>query len=68
MDLFKADPRRIAALIINGKLELSEVPSRRRTIIAECVETLKAEAEAKAKAAAKKPKPKATKGKENAKE
>ena len=60
MDLLKADPKRMASLIVNGRLELGEVPARRRTIVAECVETLKAEAAAKAEAeaAAKKPKPK----------
>ncbi len=47
MDLFKADPKRIAALILNDSLELAEVPMRRRTIVAACIEKLKQEAAAK---------------------
>ena len=66
MDLAKAEPRRIAALIITGRLEIGEVSFRRRSMVEACVETLKAEAaakaEAEAEAAAKKPKPKAAKG------
>ena len=78
MDLNKADPKQVASLILNGRLQLDEVPMLRKRLVAIQIETLKAEtaakaeAEAKAKAAAKKPKPKpkpkakkAAKGKKN---
>ena len=43
MDLFKENPKRIATLILNGKCELDEIPMRRRTIVAACIEELKRE-------------------------
>ncbi len=67
MDLVKTDPRRIATLILNGKLELGEVPARRRPTVTDYIEELKrikiakrekAKAQKRVKAAKKKAKPK----------
>ena len=52
MDLLKADPKRMASLIFNGRLELGEIPARRRSAVADWIETLKQEAKAKAEAEA----------------
>ena len=43
MDLVKADPRRTATLILNDKLELDEVPARRRSVVAVYIKELKRE-------------------------
>jgi len=56
MDLFKADPRKVADLIYRGRLEIGEVPSGARAQVnriltelreAEVVAELKAKKEAK---------------------
>lgn len=43
MDLVKADPRRTATLILNDKLELDEVPARRRSVVTTYIKELKRE-------------------------
>ena len=56
MDLAKANPRAIATRIVSGRLQLEEVPSKRRNQVAAQVEIIKQE---KAEVAKKKVKPKA---------
>lgn len=49
MDLYKENPRRIASLIVNGNLEIGEVPSIRRSLVQAEIDKMTAKKKAKAK-------------------
>lgn len=48
MDLSTADPATMAKLVLSGKLQLDEIPSRNRISTAEILENMKKEQTAKA--------------------